>query len=113
MESRTRSEREESKTDSEEAAQTMEGPVAKAIESKTAQLPSDIFLWASVASMVVSLGLQLSGRKRSQHVSNFIGQWAPTLLVLGLYNKIVKVAGHDRASETDEKAQRTGSRNNP
>ncbi len=31
-----------------------------------------------------------------QLVSNFIGQWAPTLLVLGLYNKLVKVAGHDR-----------------
>jgi hypothetical protein len=27
--------------------------------------------------------------------SNFVGQWAPTLLILGLYNKIVKVAGSD------------------
>jgi len=96
MESRTRLE--DTLSDSEDAAQTTEGPVAKTIESKTAQLPSDVFLWASIASMVVSLGMQMSGRKRTQHVSNFIGQWAPTLLVLGLYNKIVKVAGHDRAS---------------
>ena len=29
-------------------------------------------------------------------VSLFLGQWAPTLLLLGVYNKIVKVAGSDR-----------------
>ena len=63
---------------------------------EAAQLPSDVFLWASVGSMALSLALQLSGNKKTKHLSNFIGQWAPTLLVLGLYNKIVKVAGHDR-----------------
>ena len=45
--------------------------------------------------MVTSLGLQIAGEKK---VSNFIGQWAPTLLILGLYNKIVKVAGSDRVN---------------
>ena len=25
----------------------------------------------------------------------FVGQWAPTFLILGLYNKLVKVAGSD------------------
>ncbi len=48
--------------------------------------------------MLVSLGLQLSGKRKTKDVSNFIGQWAPTLLILGLYNKIVKVAGHDRGT---------------
>jgi hypothetical protein len=80
-----------------EAIEQTEGPVARAIESKTAQIPSDVFLWASLGSMALSLALQLSGNKKTKHLSNFIGQWAPTLLVLGLYNKIVKVAGHDRA----------------
>jgi hypothetical protein len=75
-----------------------EGPVARAIESKTSRLPSDVWLWASLASMAVSLGLQLSASRKTKHVSNFIGQWAPTLLILGLYNKLVKVAGHDRRS---------------
>ena len=110
MESRTRPDLEDTQSESEDAAQMTEGPVAKAIESKTAQLPSDIFLWASLASMVVSLGLQVSGRKRTQHVSNFIAQWAPTLLVLGLYNKIVKVAGHDRASGDGEKPETSARR---
>ena len=75
-----------------------EGPVARALETQTSKLPSDVWLWASGAAMLVSLGLQLSGNRKTKDVSNFIGQWAPTLLILGLYNKLVKVAGHDRAT---------------
>lgn len=81
-----------------EGYEQREGPVARVIESKTSRLPSDVWLWASAGSMLLSLGLQLSGNKKTKHVSNFIGQWAPTLLILGLYNKLVKVAGHDRVS---------------
>ena len=69
-----------------------EGVVARTIEEQTAKLPSDLFLWAAGASIVGSLALQFSGR---EHESLFVGQWAPTLLILGLYNKIVKVAGSD------------------
>jgi hypothetical protein len=69
-----------------------EGQVAKMIESQTAKLPSDLFLWAAFGSMAGSLALQMMGKKEQ---SNFVGQWAPTLLILGLYNKLVKVAGSD------------------
>jgi hypothetical protein len=72
--------------------QHSEGPVAEAIEEQTAKLPSDLFLWAAVGCMGVSLTLQLMKQK---HVSLFIGQWAPSLLILGLYNKLVKLEGHD------------------
>jgi hypothetical protein len=69
-----------------------EGPVARAIEEQTAKLPSDIFLWAALGSMGVSLYLQAQGdRDRSL----FVGQWAAPFLLLGLYNKIVKLEGHD------------------
>jgi hypothetical protein len=74
-----------------------EGHVARAIEQQTAKLPSDVFLWAAVGTISTSLTLQLMGR---QHASLFVGQWAPTLLVLGLYNKIVKELGHDRNDVT-------------
>ena len=70
-----------------------EGPVARTIEEQTAKFPSDIFLWAALGAMAVSLTLQLSNAK---HRSLFIGQWAPSLLLFGIYNKIVKVAGHDK-----------------
>ena len=72
-----------------------EGPVAKAIEKRTAQLPSDTFLWAAFGAMGFSALLHLRGRTAE---SSFVGQWAPTLLILGIYNKIVKVAGSDRYS---------------
>jgi hypothetical protein len=81
--------------DNNNAYQQTEGRIARGIEQQTAKLPSDVWLWAAIASMVTSLGLQIAGEKK---VSNFIGQWAPTLLIFGLYNKIVKVAGSDRLS---------------
>jgi hypothetical protein len=75
-----------------------EGVVARTIEEQTAKLPSDTFLWASLGAIATSLVLQTLGKKAE---SLFIGQWAPTFLILGLYNKIVKELGsdaHERAS---------------
>jgi hypothetical protein len=69
-----------------------EGTVARTIEEQTAKLPSDLFLWAAGASMVGSALLHLTGRKDD---ANFVGHWAPSFLILGLYNKLVKVAGSD------------------
>jgi hypothetical protein len=83
----------DSDTHEHEAHEHAEGPLAKAIEDQTAKLPSDTFLWLAVGSMVVSLTMQLSGKR---HGSVFVGQWAPTFLLLGLYNKLVKQLGSDR-----------------
>ena len=69
-----------------------EGTVARAIEQQTAKLPSDVFLWAAIGSMAGSLILTIAG---AQKKANFIGQWAPSLLILGLYNKMVKLHGSD------------------
>ncbi len=70
-----------------------EGRVAKTIEDQTAKLPSDVFLWMAVGSMATSATLQMMGNK---HASVFVGQWAPTFLILGVYNKLVKQLGSDR-----------------
>jgi hypothetical protein len=69
-----------------------EGKVATLIERQTAKLPSDLFLWAAGASIVGSLVLKLT---RKDHESLFVGQWAPTFLLLGIYNKMVKLMGSD------------------
>ena len=69
-----------------------EGTVARTIEEQTAKLPSDTFLWAALGSMAAALVLKSMGKKET---ANFVGQWAPTLLILGVYNKIVKIHGHD------------------
>jgi hypothetical protein len=69
-----------------------EGTVAKMIEEQTSKLPSDIFLWASVAAMGTSLTLKLL---KQEHLALFIGQWAAPFLLFGIYNKLVKQQGHD------------------
>ena len=77
--------------------QHTEGRVARAIEQQTARLPSDVFLWAAFASIGGSLLLHMAGKKDD---GIFVGHWAPTFLLLGLYNKIVKVAGSDRSESS-------------
>ena len=77
-----------------EREEQSEGRVARAIESQTARAPSDWFLWAALAAMATAAAVQLREQKQW---SLFLGQWAAPLLLFGLYNKIVKVAGSDRA----------------
>jgi hypothetical protein len=72
-----------------------EGKVARTIEEQTAKLPSDFFLWTSVATMAASLTLKAL---KNDHLSLFIGMWAPSFLLFGIYNKLVKLEGHDRQS---------------
>lgn len=73
-----------------------EGGTARAIEEQTAKLPSDTFLWAAGAAMLASLTLKVIGKS---HTALFIGQWAAPLLLFGIYDKIVKVAGHDKEND--------------
>ena len=110
----TKANHEQDKTSSKEAfgerasaqkkAGHKEGPVARAIEDKTARLPSDMFLWMAGASVIGSAALKVvelvrsSPKERRGTLSVFVGMWAPTFLLLGLYNKIVKVAGSDQVS---------------
>lgn len=68
-----------------------EGKMATAIERQTARfLPSDLFLWAAGGAILAALALKLRHREEE---SLFVGQWAPTLLLLGMYNKMVKYLG--------------------
>ena len=47
------------------------------------------------ASIIGSLSLMATGNR---HGALFVGQWVAPFLLLGVYNKIVKVAGSDRVS---------------
>jgi hypothetical protein len=104
--------RDEIRTDRAQTGDQREGRIARLIEAQTSKIPSDVFLWAAGATAVVALALQIrGGRGRGPRMApprfvtrrldaHFIGQWAPTLLLLGLYNKVVKVLGHDAPSRT-------------
>jgi hypothetical protein len=67
-----------------------EGNIARLIEQQTAKVPSHWFLFAALGSMTLSLTLELAGRRRP---SRFIGHWPTPLLVMGVYNKLVKLLG--------------------
>ena len=67
-----------------------EGYVARLIEQQAAKIPSHWFLFAALGAMSLSLGLELAERRRP---AAFIGQWATPLLVMGIYNKLVKTLG--------------------
>lgn len=67
-----------------------EGDLARLIEQQTAKVPSHWFLFAAFAAMTASLIFEVGGRRR---VSRFIGQWPAPLLVMGIYNKLVKTLG--------------------
>lgn len=75
-----------------------EGPLARAIEKRTAKLPSDTFLWLAVGSIAAAAFLKIRGRNDS---SIFVGEWAPTFLMFGLYNKLVKLAGGSDRTEAE------------
>ena len=81
--------------------EAQEDQVTAAIEKYTSQVPSSAYLALALGSMAVSVILQVS---KKQHESLFIGQWAAPFLILGLYNKLVKLHGSDATSNTGQNA---------
>ena len=76
------------------------------VEDVTKRIPSIGFLGVAIGCMALSAGLMLAGRKTW---ANFVGQWAPTILILGTYNKIAKtfsapVTEEQRAKHGDHRS---------
>lgn len=70
-----------------------EGKMTRGIERYTSALPSVTWLTLGIGAVIGSLTLKLMGRDKT---ANFVGQWVPTFLLIGIYNKLVKVHGSDR-----------------
>jgi hypothetical protein len=64
-----------------------EDRATETVEGQTAKVPSLAFLGLAVGAMAASAALVLMGKKE---IGNFVGQWAPSILVMGLYNKLAK-----------------------
>lgn len=62
-----------------------EQALSEQIERAARRVPSRLFLSAALGSIVASALLQIIGRK---HDAQFVGQWVPTVLLLGLYNRL-------------------------
>jgi len=90
-----------SQTDDLPTQETTEDQFTKTVEDYTSALPSSAYLGVALGAMGISLALQLRGDGKW---GNFIGQWVPTWLMIGVYNKLVKLEGHDRfhAGESEQ-----------
>ena len=62
------------------------------IEDATTSVPSDTFMWLAGGSIAAALTLKLMGRDRD---ALFVGQWAPTFVALGIYNKVARSIFND------------------
>ena len=79
-----------------------EGELTKRIEEQTTKVPSVSFLGLALGSMAISAGLALFSRNKEY--ANFVGLWAPSFLLIGIYNKLVKLEGFDAESKTTRHA---------
>jgi hypothetical protein len=79
-----------------------EGKLTQTIEKRTAKIPSMLFLNLAIASIAGSAVLAFFRDRRED--ANFVGMWAPTFLLLGIYNKLVKIEGSDRLDHEKREA---------
>jgi hypothetical protein len=84
---------ESTQTDEPEHPSRTEDQFTKTVETYTSAVPSSGYLGVAIGAMALSLICQVTGRGKW---GNFIAQWVPTLLIIGLYNKLVKLEGHDQ-----------------
>lgn len=73
-----------------------ESNIVKRIEKRAENIPSSYFVSAAAASVAIALGLAFTKKKQW---ANFVGQWVPTILLLGIYNKMLKSQGSEKQKE--------------
>lgn len=72
--------------------EAQEDQLTASIEKYTAQIPSSVYLGAALGSMAVSVAFKIA---KKTDMALFIGQWAAPFLILGIYNKLIKIHGSD------------------
>jgi hypothetical protein len=71
-----------------------EGQLTRKLERITAMLPSTTWLALAGVSIAGAFGLRIAGKN---HTAILVGQLAPSFLLAGIYNKLVKISGSDRS----------------
>jgi hypothetical protein len=85
-----------------ESSPRREGKLTRTIEKQTARMPSAGWLGLAVGSMLISASIAFFSRRKEY--ANFVGLWAPSLLLIGIYNKLVKLEGSDAFDRQDQAA---------
>ncbi|MFP9119061.1 hypothetical protein ACLI08_14815 [Flavobacterium sp. RNTU_13] len=71
----------------------------KLSKNRLQNLRQTCFLWAALGSIGASATLKILGKEKT---ALFVGQWAAPFLLLGLYNKIVKLEGSDKKDKNQD-----------
>lgn len=79
------------KMEANQREQIREGSLTRRVEEQTSKIPSINWLGLAVGSMVLSAAAEVFYRKKSRDLGTFFGLWAPSLMLIGVYNKIVKL----------------------
>jgi hypothetical protein len=64
-----------------------ESRLTRLVEQQTAKIPSHVFLLLALGAMAASA---IAEARHEHRASQFVGMWPAPLLVMGLYNKLVK-----------------------
>lgn len=62
--------------------------VSKALRHQSTKVPTSVYLLLAGGAVALSLGLAVTQRRKGW--ANFVGEWVPSILILGLYNKMFK-----------------------
>jgi len=71
-------------------AEHAEDSFTRVIEQQAAKIPSHLFLSAALLAMGMAAAFELRGNQRA---SRFVSAWPAPLLLMGVYNKLVKSIG--------------------
>ncbi len=74
-----------------------EGDITKKIENVTAKIPSIGYLSLALGSMALSASIAAFTERKA--LANFVGLWVPSFMLIGIYNKLVKLEGNDHLSK--------------
>lgn len=70
-----------------------DGRTIRAIEHTAGSIPSSAFLALAGGAIAGSIALKAMGRGEA---ATFVGEWVPTILMLGLYNKMARLFRGER-----------------
>lgn len=73
------------------------GNVVKEVEHYASRVPSSTFISLAAGSVLLSAALALFGRQKA--LANFVGLWAPTLVLAGLYKKISQLESENHSQK--------------
>ncbi len=76
-----------------------EGEITKRVENVTAKIPSIGYLSLALGSMALSASIAAFTERKA--LANFVGLWVPSFMLIGIYNKLVKLEGNDHTSKPE------------